>query len=331
MLVDAQGRPLSDLHQALQLHLSKLGKEPPLLSIVEAPDVQRLLSAFRQADSTALKEQKSYRRYGRLALWTTMAATVIGAVALLPIGDGIHGWAKIAVQVAQALALTLSFIATVWVSWRQSISQWLRARATAEGLRGEVFRAILGDGAAKGLLMPALACFEDAHLDWQLGYYTKAAKRYRRSAGNAAPYKVVGYLVLTVAVLTGLVGLLNTAAQFDWSWPTIRTAAQWMPLAESGRWQLGLGAMATAILAFASARSFMDQDDRQAVLCEMARKRLEEIKRQGLAAAETAAASGDAATVMKFCGDVQSIMSAEHLAWMYPSPLDEASVPKRML
>ena len=196
--------------QALDLHLRKLPADAPIREVISAPEVTELLGSFRDADTTALKEQKSYRRYGRLALWTTMAATVIGAVVLLPIP--FEGWSRLTIQVLQALALTLSFIATVWVSWRQSVSQWLRARATAEGLRGEVFRAILSDGAAKGLLAPALACFVDAHLDWQLAYYTTAGRRYRRSAGNAAPYKVIGYLLLAIAVLLGLAGFATVIA-----------------------------------------------------------------------------------------------------------------------
>ncbi len=319
---------VSDLDQALDLHLRKLPADAPIREVISAPEVTELLGSFRDADTTALKEQKSYRRYGRLALWTTMAATVIGAVVLLPIP--FEGWSRLTIQVLQALALTLSFIATVWVSWRQSVSQWLRARATAEGLRGEVFRAILSDGAAKELLAPALACFVDAHLDWQLAYYTTAGRRYRRSAGNAAPYKVIGYLLLAIAVLLGLAGFATVIAKLEWSWPIVKSTADWATQHESGRWQLGLGAMATAILAFAGARSFMDQDDRQGVLCEIARKRLEDIKRQGLPSAEAAAASGNTAAVMKFCGDVQAIMSAEHLAWTYPSPVDQATVPKRV-
>jgi hypothetical protein len=81
--------------------------------------------------------------------------------------------------------------------------------------------------------------------------------------------------------------------------------------------------MATSILAFANARSFMDQDDRHAVLCELAAERLDDLKREGMADAEAAAASGDAERVLAFTRSVQAIMSAEHLAWTYPRHFDD--------
>lgn len=173
------------------------------------------------------------------------------------------------------------------------------------------------------LLAPALACFKDAQLDWQLAYYTRRGGRHRRSAGNTAPRKLLGYLILAVAVVIGAVSFLNLVATFEWAWLPIKTAAQWLPLEHSGRWQLGLGVMATSILAFASARSFLDQDDRHAVLCELAAERLEEIRREGTAKADAAAASGDADAVVAFCRSAQGIMSAEHLAWAYPRHFDD--------
>jgi hypothetical protein len=313
----------SDLRDALGLHLGRFPEGAPLRGVIASDAVQDLLARFDKADATAIGEQRTYRRFGRLALWSTMAGTVVGALVLLPIDSWIVGWPRLVIQGVQAVALTLSLVATLWVGWRQSVGRWLRARAVAEGLRGDVFRAIVQAGAEdRDLLASAFACFREAHLEWQLGYYARRGAQHRRSAGNTAPYKLLGYVILAVAVGIGVVGFAGLAATFGWSWLPIGTA-QWFPLEHSGRWQLGLGVMATSVLAFASARSFMDQDDRHAVLCELAAERLQDIGRQEMAEAEAAAASGDADTVVAFCQRVQSIMSAEHLAWAYPRHFDD--------
>ncbi len=323
MIAPARPRQ-SDLREALRLHLQKLPDTAPARDLVASASVEKLIAQFDRADATAIKEQGNYRRFGRLVLWATMAGTVVGALVLLPIDQWTTGWPRLVIQGVQAVALTLSLVATLWVGWRQPVGRWLRARATAEVLRGDVFRAIIETGAqARGALAAALACFKDAHLEWQLGYYGRRRAQHRRSAGNTHPYKLLGYLILVVAVLIGAVGFVNLLAKLEAAWPWIRTAAQWLPLEETGRWQLGLGVMSMSILAFASARSFMDQDDRHAVLCELAAEQLEDIKRAGLAAADAAAASGDAPPVVAFCARVQGVMSAEHLAWAHPRHFDD--------
>ena len=312
------------MRDALGLHLGRLPESAPLRGVVASDAVQKPLALFEKADATAIREQRTYRRFGRLALWSTMAGTVVGALVLLPVDHWIAGWPRLVIQGVQAVALALSLVATLWVGWRQSVGRWLRARAVAEGLRGDVFRAIVQAGAgARDLLAPALACFKEAHLEWQLGYYTRRGAQHRRSAGNTAPYKLLGYLILAVAVCVGVVGFIDLVAKFEWSWGPVATAAQWFAFEHSGRWQLGLGVMATSILAFANARSFLDQDERHAVLCELAAERLQDIERAEMAEAEAAAASGEADAVVAFCQKVQGIMSAEHLAWAYPRHFDD--------
>jgi SMODS and SLOG-associating 2TM effector domain 3 len=323
-MIAPAGTAQSDLRDALWLHLGKLPENAPLRRVIASDPIQKLVDLFDKADATAIEEQRTYRRFGHLALWATMAGTIVGALVLLPIDQWTTGWPRLVIQGMQAVALALSFVATLWMGWRQSVGRWLRARALAEVLRGDVFHAIIQTATeARGLLVPALACFKDAHLNWQLAYYRRRGLQHRLSAGNTAPYKLLGYLVLAVAVFIGLIGFVNLAATFEWGWLPIKTLAQWFPFEDPGRWQLGLGVMATSILAFANARPFIDQDDRLAVLCELAAERLEEIEREGMAEADAAAASGDADAVVAFCRGVQGIMSAEHLAWAYPRPFDD--------
>jgi hypothetical protein len=307
----------SDLRQALDQHL---GGSPgtPLRTVIRSPDIESRLVRFDAADQVAIKEQGSYRSFGRFALWATMIGTVVGALLLLPID--LAEWPRRIVEALHALAMILTFIAVFWISLRKSVSQWMQARAEAERARADVFRAILRSGAgANELLAPALACFKDAHLDWQLNFFKRRGAQHRQSAGNAAPYRVVGYALLTAALFLGFVGIAHLATELGW-WPELKSTLQSLPLHEPGRWQLGLGAIASSILAFASARSFMDQDDRNASCYALAAVELERIKRNDLAKAEAAAAAGNVADVLAFAERVQTILDAEHLAWAFSRP-----------
>lgn len=318
----------SDIRDAIDAHLDKLPERALLRDVVASRDIEERLARFDQADTTALKEQKSYRRFGRLALWAMMTGTIIGALLLLPTERWIDGRPRKITEALQALALILTFIAVIWIALRQSVGQWMQSRAAAERTRADVFRAIVRAGAnAKEVLAPALACFKDAHLDWQLGYFNNRGRRHRQSAGNATPFKVVGYLLAAVAVCLGVVGLANLADDLGFPpWPSVRTVVDWLLPYQPARWQLGLGAIASSILAFASARSFMDQDDRNASCYALAAAELQRIRTTDLPRAEAAAAAGNAADVMAFCEKVQAILDAEHLAWVYTRPPDVVPV-----
>ena len=135
-----------------------------------------------------------------------------------------------------------------------------------------MFRAILQAGVAGAKLPAALACFRDAHLDWQLGYYKKRGGQHAQAAGSATPYKMLAYLLTGVSILLALIGLASFAAEVGFSIPYVSNWLRWLVIPKSGRWQLGLGTMASSLLAFASARSFMDQDDRNASCYELGRR-----------------------------------------------------------
>ena len=322
MLRFRRARP-SDLRQALEAHLATVPADAPIRTVLGSPDIETRLGQFEWADATAVKEQRSYRRFRMLSLWATMMGTVVGALFLLPIEPSIDGWPRPAFQVLQAAALVLALAATVCIGMRQQVGQWLKARALAERMRADLFRAVMRVGADGNLLLaPALACFRDTHLDRQLAFYTERGQRYRKSAGNTSPYRMTGYVLLAVAVALGSVGIMNLAARFDWLWPPLEIAMQWIRLEHPERWQLGLGAMASSILAFASARSFMDLDDRNASFYANTAAQLLRLRTTDLVNAEAAAAAGNVAEVLGFCEKVQALLDTEHLAWSFMRPAE---------
>jgi hypothetical protein len=247
---------------------------------------------------------------------------VIGAVALLPIR--FDGLLRAALEAIQGLAMILTFVAVIWMGWHKPVGEWMRARAKAEGIRADLFRTIMqaADG-TRTLLAPALDCFGIAHLGWQLGFYKKRGPEHRRAAGHISPYRITGYLLLVTALLLGFAGLVNSAEGLGWSWPPLTAAIKLIPLERPGAWQLGVGAIASNVLAFASARSFMDQDDRNASCYALAAQELEALERDELPKAKAAAVAGRFQDVQAFCEKVQSVLSAEHSAWTYSRPADD--------
>ena len=89
----------------------------------------------------------------------------------------------------QALALVLTVLTMIWISWRRSLGRWMRARAEAEALRADVFRVILQAGDADAKLPAALACFRDAHLNWQLATTRSAVASTAKPQARPPPIR----------------------------------------------------------------------------------------------------------------------------------------------
>jgi hypothetical protein len=298
----------SDLRQALDKHLEKF-PDSPIYAVVASPDIQTRLARFDEADAAALVGQSSRLGIGRAGLWATMLGTVIGASALLPIYNDLDDWARWMVQGFQALALVVGVLAA-WVC--PSPYRWTLARARAEEARADVFRSIVRAGAsATELLGPTLACFREAHLDWQLAYYRKRIEAIRRSVVRLTIYNVAAY------ALRALVLLFAAAILLKLVWPELTMGIE---IEDPERWQLAFGVMATAIVAFTTARSYFEQESAERY--QRAARKVEDLKRVDLPRAEAAAAEGHVEVVLDFCEKVQSVLTAEHLAWFYGAGSD---------
>jgi hypothetical protein len=320
--------PRSDLRLAIERFIEALAPDAPLRGVVALAAVENLLQAFDAADAVAMEKQLSYRRAGRVALWSTMIGAVVGAIVLLPLDTWLAGWPRNVIEGVQTIALLLTFVALMWLGWRKPVDEWMAARAYAEGLRGDVFRMIIKQESdaresetVSKLLPEKLRCFTSCHLDNQIAYFARQGDNHRRSARRLTPLRMVGYLLSGIAILIGLVSAVHFAIKFGLPIPPLLAGwTQWLAFTDSSRWQLGLGAIASSLLAFASARSLMDQDERNASSYKATASLLRRIRSDDLTSAEAAAKAGHTATVTGFCEKVQAVLSAEHLAWILSPP-----------
>jgi len=312
----------SDLREALDQHLER-NPSSPIAAVIASADIQSRLARFDVEDETALKRQKSHLRIGRAHLWATMFGTVLGAIALLPIEETIAGWPRVTIETLQVIALGLGFLGATLCPLPH---HWRAARASAEAARADVFRAIVRAGAgARELLVPALACFKDAHLGRQLKFFHDRSGQFSRSLFWLRPYRLLAYVLRMLVVVFAVLAFINLAPTLGQYWPPLKDLGewlqawlqQWFQIKEPGRWQLSFGIMATSLLAFTSARDFMDRSRENVERYRLAAKGVEMLKSAELPKAEAAAAAGNVQEVQAFCESVQSILSHEHQAWLF--------------
>jgi hypothetical protein len=321
----------SHLRQSIENFVAHLPPEAALHRLIESSEIQSRLDAFDRADAVAIAKQKQYRGAGWIALMTMSFSVVLGALVLLPLEPwlGLDGQFSRVVSVAQTLTLVLAMLGVLWIALREPVDQWMQARAQAEAIRGDVFRSILQGGVAAAdpakLLQEKLACFKHAHLDSQLAYFRKRGDEAHKSCGRATPLRVAGYALTIVAVLFGAAaGIMWVSRLLGTSlWSPVQAAIDLFRVADAHRWQLGLGTIASSVLAFASARSLMDQDERNSTCYRVAVDQLDKLIAASLASAQQAAAQGDETAVSVFTDRVQGILDAENLAWMYARPPDD--------
>ncbi len=111
-------------------------------------------------------------------------------------------------------------------------------------------------------------------------------------------------------------------------WPReLLDLVAWLRLAEEPvRWQLGLGTLASALLAYASARTLIHQDERNAALYAHTGKRLDDLASTHGNAAILAAARGDGVAVIDYARAAQAILDADHTAWQFHHPPRDPTV-----
>jgi len=315
----------SHLRQAIEGFLATLPRDAPLARVMGTSPIETRLAAFDEADKIAIARQSHYRRAGRIALWTMTISVVIGALALMPLDHWLEGRPGRIVTSVQTIALAIAVLAVIWIAWRQPVDQWMQARAKAEAIRADVFRSILDARIAHAdpntLLQEKFTCFKRAHLESQLEFFRRRGGEAHRSCGRATPLRIVGYVLTALAILFGLAAFIKGWSELGLPmWRPLMATAEWFLVPNAHRWQLGLGTVASSVLAFASSRSLMDQDERHATCYRVAAAQIEKVVETDLANAEAAAAIGDEATVRAFCNRLQGILDAENLAWIYARP-----------
>ena len=321
--------------EEIEKALAGLAEGTPLRAIVAGPEVQRELADYAAADEHALKEQASYRFWGRLRLLATTLGVVVGAVLLLPLeifvpGDARVGLGKVLGHLKSVFP-SIAFIAIVLAHWLKPLEEWMKSRADAEQLRGSIFETIMN--AAPDRVSPAalatdkLELLMKAHINDQLGFFKKRMVQHQAAASSFSPIRLFSYALYFIA---SVLGAVVAAYAMGMPFPeTLRQFANAVPEPEVNRWHLGLSTMASGLFAHAMQRTLMEDDQRKASLYRLTADKLDALIAQDLAGVQAACARGEEAALHKFFGDARAILEQEHMVWASVLAMNRKRKPAR--
>jgi hypothetical protein len=309
-----RSRGKSDLRQAIDSFLATMPPDAPIRAVITSDAIDKELAEFDRADKIALRKQRSYRRAGSLAVSAALAGAIVWAILLLPIENWLPEWWLYVISAMRFVSLVLTFLAIGWIWARGSLGKWMDKRSEAEAIRGRILKHVIEASAHdKGLLSQAMACFESAHLDWQLGFFKSRIKLHTEAAHRTDPYKRVANVLSVAAAVFGLVAIANIAEGFGYTIPYVSAALH--NISHAHRWEGGLSALAFGVLAFVSARAAMDRSSLVAAFYTLAAADLDRLKTEQLPGARAAAAAGSDKEVLEFAKQVQNALDAEHRVW----------------
>lgn len=326
MVSSAAPPPASYQRAAIASVIQEMPTDAPGRTIVQSSSVQDTLTAFEAADAFALAAQARYRSWGRRGLQATTFGILVGAILLFPLEGITTGWVRTGIGAFQTLALLMTFGAMLFITWLRPLDQWMIHRAEAERLRGKIFEAIIQAPApatqtpravAEGKLLLLLG----AYINDQLLFFDKRATELKRAASKISPLRVAAYTIILCAFLLGLAALIGT-----FGLPTpglIGRIVALLQLPDASRWQLGLTTMASGLLAYATARTLMDEDERKAALYLATAKKLRRLLDRDHAAVAAAAAAGDEAPVCQLFEKARQILAQEHAVWSFIRERDD--------
>lgn len=298
-------------------YVDTLAPDAPLRAVVRDTAFDDALKLYEDADQDAGRAQRIFKRSAGLALALMTLATLISSLMLFPIErlwpESVQ-WRGF-VSGLQSAANTIALGVVWFLNRSEGAMRWLDLRAEAERLRGDYFRAILAAPAPAGadarqLLCEKLGLLEHAHHDYQRAYLVSAVRKHAAGATRRARPRRLSTAATAVAILIGMAALAATVSGPD-------SLLRWVvaALTDPIRWQLGLNTMASALLAFASARSMIHQDDRNAALYRGTLAELDRVRAEQRETAAAAALRADETGVARYAREVQTVLDADHRAW----------------
>lgn len=326
----------SDWQLRPELHAAALPAEAGALKrVLERAELKDIVARYRTADAAAVVAQRRYKRIGRLGLYATTIATLVGAFFLLPTEPWLRGTPAAIASTVQVLALVVAFLASRLLAVGSPFDAWMKKRAEAEIARIALFEEVgKADEAARegelDLLPLKLEYFRRYQLEVQRRYYRGRGAQHRAAAWRNNRWLSVSLLVTVVSVGIGAIAALHIAAAWGMAVPA--WLLQWfsgLAGTPANRLALGLGTIASGLYGLGVARSLMDLDERNASRFLTTAENLDFLTDTGLQPAREAAEAGNADEVLAFIQRVQGQISSEHREWILLSARER--VPDRLV
>jgi hypothetical protein len=309
-------------------HAASLPPEAGVLArVLDADSASRLITEFRTADAQAIRAQRLYKFWGSAAIIFSAAATILGALYLLPThaiyerlgGDAARGPAGIAgirfetLQTFSAYAvfslILLSVIAANLVLRLKPFDKWNKARARAEIARIDFFNLVLSadEPTHPGelpLLPLQLEYFRRYQLEVQLAFYRGRGRKHERADRARATRRAIYTTLVSAAAAPASYGVMQLSGVTGLDTGALNNAF------------LFFGLVAANLVMAQGALSLMSQDRRNASRYRVVAENLAYLETAHLGAARAAAAARDHEGVFAFADAVNDQISAEHREWI---------------
>lgn len=313
-----------DQRSTIMEHAKSRSPEAAIHAVIADSTLEQRLRAYEDADADARAAQNRYKLLGLIALVLMTGATIVSAMALLPV-DGVWHLPVVAKNVISGLVFLANGIALYIVSQlnrKNTAIDWMSSRALAERLRGDYFKGMMTTSTPAGsgpqsALSEKLQLFERAHAVYQRSYFESVLRRHGKGGIGRSVPRLLAIISMCVAAIITAVNVFDL-------WPVDPPQGlSWLSMfeIEPARWQLGFNAVASALMSFASARAMVSQDERNAALFRVTAQKLDDLRSdERLARVSAAAARGDLREVMAYVSDVQAVLDADHEAWLLNRP-----------
>ena len=325
--------PSADWKIAPQDHADQLPPEAaPLARILRRPELRALIERFNSADERAVKSQKEYKLFGRLAIIFNMLAILVGAFALF--GQNLLGVLEHPPKIipffgeyvagAQFIFVIGALIAAQLIIRLRPFEKWMHARAEAELSRIALFYAIADaqepseDGELPALPLQ-LEYFRRYQLGTQLAYYAGRGAQHQNAATKRASrrdiYTALGTFAAAPVAFFGLTFLDSNLGEVFGNY--IESGDDKLLSSPVISQILSLTAIiASTLLATLSTMGLLSQDRRNASRYLTVYKNLEFLKSEYLDDAREAALAGDHDGMMEFIQSINDLISSEHKEWI---------------
>ncbi|HKZ96543.1 MAG TPA: hypothetical protein VJ045_06140 [Hyphomicrobiaceae bacterium] len=286
---------------------------------------KQIQEEFRMHDALANKAQARYKFVGRWILISSLIGLLLGATFLLPPLQNAPPPLRTAATIIEYLSLFAAFFLARYLAVARPFPQWMRERARAELARVKLFDVVLDSeeqvrDEELPLLPLKLEYFRRYQLDVQRRYYGRRGKQHQQAAGHTKTWERAS---LTLSVISILIALWVGLVLFPYfgvtlPWPPLQSVVNFavaLPF-DDERWLFALGVAGAAFYGYATSRSLMNLDERNASRYLTTHANLEFIVEKILEPARQHAARGDEADVREFVRRVQDLISSEHKEWV---------------
>jgi len=335
-IVDEDRSPRSFALNA-RAHAKPLGSAGggELADILESPDIVEIMDRYESFDRSAVRCQNHFRRLYGLSLTAIALLMYLSLAALaLPLTEDLQRTAHYWALAVAYIGMLVAFSAMTWLHFSRPNVVWRDARAVAEVERGRLFCAVMDAQPHTPALLPLrLEYVRRYQLDLQEDYYERRGAQHETKLRRGFRNKLVFFLVALLA-------------------PAAMAATQFLDKGENGVTAVNenfqslllssevaytdlfllLMALGVAIWwAVSQTLSQIGNVARNAALFAVARKKLAVLRETKLEKARSAAAHGADVEVRAFLDHLQSILTAEHQAWIAQDNAHPAQIGGRFI